>query len=151
MDGSEKAVSLFRERMNCAQAVLSVFSQENGLDESTVMRIACGFGAGMGRLQETCGAVTGAYMVLGLETGKSGEEQDVIKEKTYVAVRQFDQCFVAKYGTTSCKKLLNCDLNTEEGKAVYEESKLEESVCVECVRDSVILLQELLRPERREV
>jgi C_GCAxxG_C_C family probable redox protein len=60
MDRRHKAESLFREKTNCTQAVLLSFAAENGLDESIALKIASGFGAGMARLQETCGAVTGA-------------------------------------------------------------------------------------------
>jgi C_GCAxxG_C_C family probable redox protein len=99
----------------------------------------------MARLQETCGAVTGAYVVLGLELAKGEHEQEAIKEKTYAAIRQFERRFAGKHGTTSCRELLHCDLNTEEGKATYKKNALKENVCVPCVRDSVQLLQEILR------
>jgi len=51
-------------RVNCAQTVVSVFAGQMGLDLDTAVRVAMAFGGGMGRGGNTCGAVTGAYMVL---------------------------------------------------------------------------------------
>jgi C_GCAxxG_C_C family probable redox protein len=148
MNRRDKAETLFREKTNCTQAVLLSFAAENGLDESLAMKVACGFGAGMARLQETCGAVTGAYMVLGLESAKGGGAQETVKERTYAVIRQFERRFVEKHGTTSCRELLDCDLNTEDGKAAYKRNALKDNVCVMCVRDSVQLLEELLGKEK---
>ena len=60
------AVACFNNGFNCAQAIFTAYCDELGLDEETALKIACGFGAGMGRLQETCGAVSGAYLAIGL-------------------------------------------------------------------------------------
>jgi C_GCAxxG_C_C family probable redox protein len=144
MDRRDKAESLFREKTNCAQAVLLSFASENGLDESTALKIACGFGAGMARLQETCGAVTAAYMVFGLELAIGENDRDIAKEKTYAVMKQFEKRFVERHGTTSCRELLNCDLNSDDGKTAYEENALKNAVCVNCVRDSVQLVEDLL-------
>jgi C_GCAxxG_C_C family probable redox protein len=70
----EKTIDAFRKGFNCSQAVLSSFSPDLGLEKETALKIACGFGAGMAKLQETCGAVTGAVMVLGLKYGKYKED-----------------------------------------------------------------------------
>ena len=70
MKKSEKAVEYFRNKFNCSQSVLTVFSNEYGLSENDCLKMACAFGGGMGRQQQTCGAVTGALMALGLKYGK---------------------------------------------------------------------------------
>ena len=64
---TKKAVDLFENKYNCAQSVLTAFGPQFELEPEITLKIACGFGAGMGRLQETCGAVTGAFMVIGLK------------------------------------------------------------------------------------
>ena len=62
---SENArLNMVESKMNCAQSVLTAFSDELGLDRNTALRLARGFGGGMGRTGKTCGAVTGAYMVI---------------------------------------------------------------------------------------
>ena len=64
MNRIEKAVGKFKEGFNCAQSVLYSYADELGLPDDLAMKIATGFGGGMGRTQEVCGAVTGALMVI---------------------------------------------------------------------------------------
>ena len=52
--------------LNCAQAVLCAYADLAGIDEETAIRLAAPFGAGMGNMEGTCGAITGAGLVLGL-------------------------------------------------------------------------------------
>ncbi|NTU86942.1 MAG: C_GCAxxG_C_C family protein, partial [Chlorobiaceae bacterium] len=65
MTRSERAVSIFSEGYNCAQSVLFSFSDDLGIAGDTALKIASGFGGGIGRMQEVCGAVTGGVMVIG--------------------------------------------------------------------------------------
>ncbi|WP_242975830.1 C-GCAxxG-C-C family protein [Desulfosporosinus sp. FKB] len=67
---SDIAVDCFLSGFNCAQAVFSTYSNDLGLTMEMAKKIACGFGAGMGYIGETCGAVTGALMLIGLKYGK---------------------------------------------------------------------------------
>jgi C_GCAxxG_C_C family probable redox protein len=67
---TEIATARFLSGYNCAQAVLDAFRDETGLDEDLALKIATGLGAGMGRKQEVCGAVTGGILVLGLRHGR---------------------------------------------------------------------------------
>ena len=59
---------------NCAQIVLCSYAEELGIDEETLFRISEGFGAGMGGMMQTCGAVTAMFMALGL-ANSSGDLQ----------------------------------------------------------------------------
>ncbi len=141
----EIAVNKFKEGFNCSQSVLFAFANTFNLDEKTALKISCGFGAGMGRHQETCGAVTGAYMVIGLKYGKSSKDEEHLKEKTYSKIREFTKVFKEKYKTTNCKILLNgCDLLTEEGKKRFKKESLTEKICTSYVRDSVKILNDIL-------
>lgn len=139
----EKAISSFKSDLNCAQSVLSAYTEELNLDPDLALAISCGFGGGMGRLQETCGAVTGAIMVLGIYNRPKFNSNSERKEKTYVMVREFSEKFKALHGTTSCKALLNCDLQTEEGRRYAREHGLYETICEKCVADSVRIIKEL--------
>ncbi|RPJ11189.1 MAG: C_GCAxxG_C_C family protein, partial [Desulfobacteraceae bacterium] len=89
MNNSEKAVKYFNDKFNCSQAVFAAFSPEFGIPETVAFKIACPFGAGMGRMQETCGAVTGAFMVIGLKYGKSNQEEEHLKQLSYELVNNF--------------------------------------------------------------
>ena len=53
-----EAVDCFNNGFNCSQAILSTYCEQFGLDKITALKLSCGLGAGMGRLGETCGAVT---------------------------------------------------------------------------------------------
>ena len=140
---ADEAVACFQDGFNCAQAILATYCEEFGMDRTTALRISCGLGAGMGRLQTTCGAVTGAYLVLGLRYGKCDKEDDAAKEKTYALVREFSERFRAKNGTTVCRELLGIDLQRDKGRAAKERVQ---SVCPNLVRDAAELLEQLLEP-----
>lgn len=145
MTRSDTAVTLFRGRANCAQAVLQTFAPEHGVDESTAQKLASGFGGGIAGLQHTCGAVTGACMALGLAVGSREADPAAAKDATRAAIREFWVRFEALHGATSCRDLLGVDLNTEEGRAVHAQNKLRDTICVPCVRDAALIVDELLR------
>ena len=65
---SDLARKLFKKGYNCSQSVFAAFCDETGLDTETALKIASSFGGGMGRLREVCGAVTGMFMVVGMNT-----------------------------------------------------------------------------------
>jgi C_GCAxxG_C_C family probable redox protein len=140
----KESLDYFRNGFNCAQAVFVPFAKENGILEVHALKIAGGFGGGMGRLQATCGAVTGAYMAIGLKHGKSlGDEGNEKREKTYGLVKKFDLEFREIFSTTSCRELLQCDLNTEEGKQYAADNKLTEKVCERCVVEAVRIVEKI--------
>ena len=85
----DKAIQSFRSGFNCAQAVLTTYSDDLDLDNNLAMSISCGFGGGMGRLQETCGAVTGSFIVLGIYNSNRFEDNKDKKEETYSMIQQF--------------------------------------------------------------
>lgn len=141
---TDKAIELFRTGMNCAQAVMVTFSDDLDFDRETAARVSCGFGGGMGRLQETCGAVTGAFMVLGIDTCKRFTDNKGRKEATYSAIQKFDEKFRSIHGTLICRSLINCDIKTEEGKQYIKENNLDEKICEKCVSDAINIVEELI-------
>ncbi len=138
-----QANNTFRSDYNCAQSVFTSFSDEFGLNKDTALSITSGFGGGMGMLQKTCGAVTGAYMVISLFNSKKFADNKDRKEKSVGMIQDFHNKFTAVNGTTNCKKLMNCDLNTEEGSKYAKDHNLFETVCEKCVSDSVLILEEM--------
>lgn len=139
----EKAISSFKSGYNCAQSVVLAFKDELGFDENQALSISVGFGGGMGRLQEKCGAVTGAFMVIGLYASKKNQDNISRKNSSYAMIQQFDQRFKSLHQTTQCRDLLNCDLKTDEGHAFAVENKLFERICQKCITDAVVILEEL--------
>ena len=140
----DKAIGSFRSGLNCAQAVLTAYSDNLSFDNSLALNISSGFGGGMGRLQETCGAVTGSFMVLGIYNGKKYNENTLKKEKSYSMIQLFSEKFKSIHGTTDCKSLLKCDLKTEEGQLFAKENHLFETLCERCISDSIMIIEELI-------
>jgi len=139
MKKSQLAIENFKT-LNCAQSVLLSYARELNLDEMTALKIAAGFGGGMA-MAETCGAVTGAYMVLGLKAQSEDKTVQEIKTETKVAVKKFNELFIAKHGSLNCKKLLGVDISTPEGSAEANERNLFDTVCAELVGSAAEILE----------
>jgi len=144
MPKADRAVSSFKEGFNCSQSVLSTYSRLNGLNREVALKIAQAFGGGMARMGQTCGAVTGAFMVIGLKYGKVKAEDEEAKEKTYEIVREFVKRFKSLNGSIICKDLLGYDLDTPEGRKQVEEKQICETTCPKFVEDAVEILEKLL-------
>ncbi len=113
---TDVATTRFLSGYNCAQAVLDALREAVGLDEDLALKIATGLGAGMGRKQEVCGAVTGGILVLGLRRGRSSTGDHSATEQTYLRIRELMDRFPAKHGSCLCRELLQgYDLGTGEG------------------------------------
>jgi C_GCAxxG_C_C family probable redox protein len=141
----EKAIQTFRSGLNCSQAVLATFSDELNFNKASALNISSGFGGGMGRLQETCGAVTGSYMVLGIYNGNKYTDNRDKKEATYSMIQSFSEKFKSMNGTTDCRSLIKCDLRTEEGQLFAKENNQYERVCEKCISDSIRIIEELIK------
>jgi C_GCAxxG_C_C family probable redox protein len=143
MSRSENAKDLFLSGYNCAQSVLLSFADDLKFSKELAQKMAVGFGGGMGKQQETCGAVTGAIMVLGMLKGEEVNNNDELKSASYSAVKDLTRDFVAEYKTTQCRELIGCDLNTPEGSAKLKEDKIMETVCAGCVKKAVQIVENL--------
>ncbi|MCX5636964.1 MAG: C-GCAxxG-C-C family protein [Planctomycetota bacterium] len=142
---SEIAVAKFLKGYNCAQAIIYAFSDDLGMDKNTALKIACGFGAGMGRKQEVCGAVTGGIMVIGLKYGRGENDDRKVMDLAYVKVRSLMDRFSEKHGTFICRKLVGeCELTTDEGQKQYREKDLLHKVCGPCVGTVAEILEDIL-------
>ena len=138
-----QAIANFRSGLNCAQSVLEPFAEKYGIDQETASRISCGFGAGMGRLQETCGAVTGSFMVISLHVCEKFPGNKERKESSYALIREFDNQFKEKHGTCRCADLLNIDLKTPEGQQAFHDQHMNETICEKCIADAVAIVEDL--------
>jgi C_GCAxxG_C_C family probable redox protein len=143
MGDVDVAVELFKSGCACSQAVLGVYGPRYGLDEARAMRVAAGFAGGM-RLAETCGAVTGAFMVFGLAHCGDGCKTAEGRKTAYGAVTSFAQRFSERHGSLVCRELLGCDISTPEGAKAATEQGLFRTKCVQLVRDAAELVEELV-------
>ena len=146
----EEVVKTHAEGFSCAQALLAVYGPELGMDRETALKVAGGFGGGMGRMAGTCGAVTGAYMVIGLvhSMTKKGDLQQ--KELSYETIRKFAEKFKGRNGTLVCRELMGVDVSTPEGFAESKEKKIARTVCPKYVRDAAEILEEMLADSLRK-
>ena len=119
------ALDNYKNGCNCAQAILKIFAAELELNEDTAMKMASGLGSGM-YAGETCGAVSAAFIALGLKHGGS----DIDKRKmVFKKLKEYENEFKGKNHSLNCKEL----------KTVYMKD------CKELVKDSAKLLENLLK------
>ncbi|MBU4268034.1 MAG: C-GCAxxG-C-C family protein [Acidobacteria bacterium] len=142
---SEEAVDMMTADYNCAQSVLSVFCEDLNLDKDAALKLTTGFGAGMARRQEVCGAVSGGIMAIGLKFGRGLADEKAVAENTYLLVGEFMKRFSDKYGSCLCRVLLDgCDLMSESGRIFYKENDLSGKICRPCVADAVGFLEDII-------
>jgi C_GCAxxG_C_C family probable redox protein len=139
----ENAVSRFCNGYTCTQAVLSVYAEELGLDEDAAIRIAGGFGGGIGRTGHTCGAVTGAIMVIGLMHGSAVAQDREAKDEVYSLVQEMLRRFEDRCGSTLCRELLECDISVPEEYARAREQDLFQTRCPAFVKTVIQIVEEL--------
>ena len=106
MNHVERAVELFVEGYNCAQAVAAAFGDLTGLDEKTAAKMASCFGGGMGRMREVCGAVSGMLMVAGVLYGYDDPKATREKRELYAQVQAMAGQFREELGSIVCRDLL---------------------------------------------
>jgi len=138
-----EAVALFMEGCACSQAILVVYGRRFGLDKETALRIASGFAGGM-RMAETCGAVTGAIMVIGLYRATAESTTAKLREPVYQAVKEFAAEFERRNRTLICRDLLECDIRTAEGMQAAKERNLFKTICPKMVEDAAEILESVL-------
>ena len=141
MKKSEKALQCFNSGFNCSQSIFSVYGEQFGINAEVALKIASGFGAGMGRLCETCGAVTGAFMVIGLKYGYISSDDKESKEKTYAAVQELAKRFKERNKSTKCEDLLGTHMVTGDKEKAARQVK---EVCPKLVLSAAEILEELL-------
>lgn len=142
---AEKALEYYCEGggFNCAHSVLLAFAPEFGMKQD-MARVAAVFGGGVARSGETCGAVTGALMVLGLKHGMIDAADQESKGKSYALAKELMARYKERRGTVMCKDLLGYDISTPEGMQAIKEQKLGAKLCTGIIQDAVELLEEYL-------
>ncbi len=135
MSLSDNAKQYFAEgKYNCCQAVVCAYCDKYGGDSESVFRLAEGFGGGMGGLKETCGAVTGMFMAIGLHNS-AGDQYDPrkTKAKTYKDVQNSAAAFKTICGALDCR-----DLKTPtDGRPIVS--------CERCVETAAEILEQYIQ------
>lgn len=147
MNKRELAVEYHQKGFGCAQSVLAAYAGDFGLDEQLALKMATGFGSGMGRMCDVCGAVTGAFMVIGLKYGRTSADGVRYREETettYRKVAELGERFRQKHGTIDCRELIGHNLMDPAERAKVVEKGLFTTTCRQCIIDAVDLLEEIL-------
>lgn len=121
-----------------------MYGGKAGLDRETALRVAGAFGAGMARTDQTCGAVTGSLMVIGLSHAKTRKDDDDERERAYALAQEFMDAFRERNGTLTCRDLLGVDVSTQEGLREVRERDLFRTVCPKFVSDAAEILEQVL-------
>lgn len=134
----QRATQLSGQGYNCAQAVACAFTDILDIDEQTLFKLSEGFGSGMGGLDGTCGAISGAILVISL-LNSGGDSSQPTKEKTYGKVKEVFDRFVKDIGSSVCKDIKGL----ETGVVLHP--------CADCIQDAVRYTYEHLQVPLKEV
>lgn len=133
----EKALENHKKGYNCAQAVACAYCDLYGVDEKTAFMMAEGFGGGMGGLMETCGALTGAFMLAGLNHSKGDLQNPRARGASYKMIRAMAQAFTEKNQSIICRELKGVG-----GGPVLRS-------CAGCVEDACTLFEQQMLIEEK--
>ncbi|MEW6366706.1 MAG: C-GCAxxG-C-C family protein [Acidobacteriota bacterium] len=138
---SGRAGDLFRSGFYCAESVLLAISEQMGIKSELIPRMASGFCSGVSRTCGMCGALSGAILALGLRYGRSTPDGDL--EPIYAKVQLLLARFRERFGTTNCRELIGCDLNTSEGQRFFMEHDCE-TKCREITQEAARIAASLI-------
>ncbi len=143
----EKGWNAFHSGLYCAESVLSVIAEDEGLQSDLIPGIATGFCGGMSRTGNVCGAVTGGILALNLVFGRKDTSKSA--EKNYAAVQELVAEFTERTGSLNCTELLQCNLGTEEGRQQFKEQQLREK-CKEFTGIATSIVKKIIDQKRQE-
>lgn len=132
----EETIVRHNKGYNCAQAVACTYCDLVGIDEETMFRMTEGLGLGMGGMQGTCGAVTGACILAGVKNSTGNLEKPDSKASTYKLSREIVHQFEEKNKSSICKELKG----VETGVMLRS--------CQDCIKDAAELVEEILFEKR---
>jgi C_GCAxxG_C_C family probable redox protein len=132
----KEAREKFLEGYNCAQAVLYAFCDELGITRDEALKLSCGFGGGMGRAEEVCGALSAGVIAIGKKYGRGERDAREATYVTYEKTKELLTRFAALHTSYLCRELISgCD---------PEKPKERKELCARYVESSVRILEALL-------
>ena len=144
MTKAAAADSVHDRGFSCSQSVLTAFAPDLGLGERAALKVSDAFSGGMGGMGETCGAVTGAFMVIGLRYGRTRGDDAEAKARTETLVRRFVDRFEERHGSIVCRELLGYPVHSTEERIAAREKGLITVDCGEFIRDAAEIVEDLL-------
>jgi C_GCAxxG_C_C family probable redox protein len=138
-----KAMNIMKQGHGCSESVLLAVSQEFGIENDVIPKIASCFAGGIGNSGSVCGAVTGAVMAIGL-IAKEGESMDDYLKKLSMA-QEFRQRFEDEMKTINCHELTGADLTTPDGIDEFMKSDIPQKVCFPAVGKAFNIVMDILK------
>lgn len=143
MNKTEQAEIKFSEGYSCSQAIFSTYCEKFNIDRRTALALSAGLGGGI-CMGKTCGAVTGALLIIGLamagENPEKNEDRRPVKQAAIEYLKKFEEL----NGSTECKELLSTNIATPEGMKKALEERLFTTVCPQFIADSCTILEEII-------
>ena len=131
-DRVSKALENHSKGYNCCQSVACAYCDLVGIKEEDMFKIGEAFGLGMGCMDGTCGAVTGAVILAGLKNSTANLNHPDSKGDTYKLSAAIMNNFQAKNGATICRELKGVDT----GKVLRS--------CNGCIEDAALIVEDIL-------
>ncbi|GAB7140304.1 C-GCAxxG-C-C family (seleno)protein [Deferribacterales bacterium RsTz2092] len=103
----------YRKKLNCSESVLQAFDELCKLGVGSGVRLATGFGGGIGHSNDICGALSASIMVLGALKGRI-EPQDGDLSEIYKLSKGFHNCFKTQFNGTTCDVIRKHEFGTRE-------------------------------------
>lgn len=143
----EKAKELFEQGYNCSQAVFAAFCEETGLSFNNALLISGGFGGGVGRMREVCGAVSGMTLTASVLYGFTDAKARAEKAEIYKKVQALANAFKEKNGSIVCRELLGLSKDADITHIPDRRSNgyYKKRPCAELVQEAAEILEEFIK------
>jgi C_GCAxxG_C_C family probable redox protein len=140
-DPIKTAQDRFDQKFNCSQAVFSAYAPKLGIQDETALKLASPFGGGTAHQGHVCGAVTGALMVLGLQSGNATPET---KDETYRIAEEYIKRFQKLHGSILCRELTGYDISKPGEMQKARDKGVFKTTCPGLVKDAAELVSDFL-------
>ena len=144
MDKAERAAQYFLEGYNCAQAVALAFQEEIGLSKEALASLSSGFGGGLGRMRETCGALSGAVLALDAVKGYCDPKDPAEKARLYGRIQLLCGDFRAEMGSLVCRELLGREADGNPVADKRDAAFYASRPCLRAVRTAAALAEKYI-------
>lgn len=142
MTRPEQAYENFKSGYNCCQSIAVAYADVLGLSPEMAARLSSGFGGGMGRLREVCGAVSGMVFVASAVKGYSDPRDNAQKKELYALIQKLAGEFERENGSIVCRELLGLSVKKENSTpSERTESYYKKRPCPELVRMAAEILE----------
>ncbi|MCR4398047.1 MAG: C-GCAxxG-C-C family protein [Firmicutes bacterium] len=127
-EAAESAARHHDSGFNCAESVLAGLAEAVGIP-GAVVSAATGFGGGIGRRGDTCGALTGAVIAVGLKCGRTSPGEKELYERIQRIAARLQEEFAGAHGSVYCRDLIPYDLRDPAQLAEYRRDAATRNKC----------------------